>query len=194
MFWRKARRNSFDPDVLLDRDDQGPSADFMESLKERVVIVIVIVIVVIIVIYNNKSWTWVTTLQTLSVSRVSQHNTWKKIKQNLGTGGSFHVTDMENIHSLVILPLWRCWWWLMNNMIGKYTFNGCCVLAGPENFLRPRFGPSERELARTGDLFGFPFCVIIISTTLQCQSFLQYAVHELRHQERGGGGLIVSSR
>ena len=54
MLWRKARRNSFDPDVLLDRDDQGPSADFMESLKERVGSVIVI----IIVIYNNKSWTW----------------------------------------------------------------------------------------------------------------------------------------
>ena len=105
MSWRKARRNSFDPDVLLDRDDQGPSADFMESLKERVGIVIVIVIVVIIVIYNNKSWTWVTTLQTLSVSRVSQHNTRKKIKQNLGTGGSFHVTDMENIHSLVFHPM-----------------------------------------------------------------------------------------
>ena len=122
MFWRKARRNSFDPDVLLDRDDQGPSADFMESLKERVGIVIVIVIVVIIVIYNNKSWTWVTTLQTLSVSRVSQHNTWKKLNKILKLG----VPSMLRIWKISIALSFFLyggvdddWWttWLENTLL-----------------------------------------------------------------------------
>ena len=75
----------------------------------------------------------------------------------------------------------------MNNMIGKYTFNGCCVLAGPENFLRPRFGPSERELARTGDLFDSHF--VSLSSVQHCNVnhfynmlFMNYVIR------RGVGG------
>ena len=45
----QARRNSFDPEALV--DDLGPSADFMESLRDRVGMVMIIMIINIMTIY-----------------------------------------------------------------------------------------------------------------------------------------------
>ena len=47
----QARRNSFDPEALV--DDLGPSADFMESLRDRVGMVMIIMMNIMAMVIIN---------------------------------------------------------------------------------------------------------------------------------------------